>query len=153
MSSAYDLVSSADGGVLQQQHTATILVVDDNWVACEIVRAALSSRGHTVLVAPTGHAGLEMLSTPPVDLVLLDLMLPDIDGALLIDRMRQLPGGEVIPILAFSAFISRLEELQRKNAPFSGYIAKPVEPMHLIEIVEKHLMCTGKDELPELHTI
>jgi len=128
-------------------------VVDDNWVACEIVRAALSSRGHVVLIAPTGNAGMEMLSAAPVDLVLLDLMLPDVDGAVLIDRMRQLPGGEVIPILAFSAFISRLEELQRKNAPFNGYIAKPVEPARLIEIVEKHLMSVGNDGVPQLHTI
>jgi len=80
-------------------------------------------------------------------------MLPDVDGAVLIDRMRQLPGGEVIPILAFSAFISRLEELQRKNAPFNGYIAKPVEPARLIEIVEKRLMSGGNDDVPQLHTI
>jgi CheY-like chemotaxis protein len=136
-----------------QASAATVLVVDDNWVACEIVRAALSSRGHKVLVAPTGHAGMEMLSNPPVDLVLLDLMLPDVDGGVLIDKMRQLPGGESIPILAFSAFIMRLEELQRSNAAFNGYIAKPVEPAHLIEIVEKHLVSRGCDEVPQLHVI
>lgn len=132
---------------------ATILVIDDNRVACEIVSAALGSRGHTVLVASTGNAGMEMLSTARVDLLLLDLMLPDVDGAVLLERIRRLPGGDSVPILAFSAFVSRLEELQRKSAPFNGYIAKPVEPQQLILIVEKHLTSKPELQIPRLHTI
>lgn len=118
---------------------STILVVEDNPIAAEIVSITLTSRGHTVVMAPTGRTAMECLSAQPCDLILLDLMLPDIDGAQLLQVLRRLPGGEDLPILAFSAFVSRLDDLRRSGAPFNGYIAKPVEPEDLIRIVEEHL--------------
>ena len=154
MLSDFSPVCTADADTVETaERTATILVVDDNWLACEIVRSALSSRGHKVLVAPSGNTGLETLSRWQVNLILLDLMLPDVDGAVLLDRIRRLPGLEGVPILAFSAFVSRLEELRRSEATFSGYIAKPVEPEHLIRIVEKYLAGPVSDEPPILHSI
>jgi CheY-like chemotaxis protein len=118
---------------------AIILVVEDNWIAGEIVRTALESRGHSVLLATTGKLAMEWMSERRCDLILLDLMLPDIDGAQLVEILRRLPGGDRIPILAFSAFVSRLEDLRRNGAPFDAYIAKPVEPEDLIRIVEEKL--------------
>jgi CheY-like chemotaxis protein len=118
---------------------SNILVVEDNWIAAEIARTALESRGHSVRLAHTGKLAVEMMSNHPCDLILLDLMLPDIDGAALVERLRLLPGGDHIPILAFSAFVSRLDELRRRNAPFDAYITKPVEPEDLIQTVERNL--------------
>ena len=92
-----------------------------------------------MVLATTGRMAMECLSAQSCDLILLDLMLPDIDGAQLVQVLRRLPGGEHIPILAFSAFVSRLEDLRRNGAPFDGYIAKPVEPEDLIRIVEERL--------------
>jgi CheY-like chemotaxis protein len=117
----------------------TILVVEDNPITCEIVRATLASRGFTILLAPTGRAALELMSNQICHLGLVDLMLPDIDGAQLMEKLRRLPGGSDMPILAFSAFVSRLRELCRQGAGFDDYIAKPVEPEDLIRIVEEHL--------------
>lgn len=119
--------------------SSTILVVEDNWIAGEIARTALESRGHTVLLATTGRLAIEWMANNKCDLVLLDLMLPDIDGAQLVNILRRLPGGESIPMLAFSAFVSRLDDLRRNNAAFNGYIPKPVEPEELIRVVEEHL--------------
>src|SRR5262245_53130500 len=114
----------------------SILAVQDNWIAGEVVKTAIESGGHKVWVAATGKLAMDWLPNPPCDLILLDLMLPDIDGANLLPVLRRLPGGEAIPILAFSAFASRLEDLRRSGASFDGYIAKPVEPESLIRIVE-----------------
>jgi CheY-like chemotaxis protein len=119
--------------------SSIILVVEDNWIAAEIVSTTLESRGHSVVLATTGRMAMESLSVQSCDLILLDLMLPDIDGAQLVQVLRRLPGGDRIPILAFSAFVSRLEDLRRHGAPFDGYIAKPVEPEDLIRIVEESL--------------
>lgn len=119
--------------------TTIILVVEDNWIAGEVVRTALESRGHSVLLASTGRLAMEWMSNQNCDLILLDLMLPDTDGAQLVQILRRLPGGDRVPILAFSAFVSRLNDLERSHAPFDGYIAKPVEPEDLIRIVEQHL--------------
>jgi CheY-like chemotaxis protein len=121
-----------------------ILVVEDNWIAAEIARTALESRGHTVMLAPTGKAAMELMGNHSFDAALLDLMLPDTDGAELVERLRRLPAGREIPILAFSAFVSRLKELRRKGAPFNAYIAKPVEPQELIRIVEERLAASGQ---------
>lgn len=118
---------------------ATILIVEDNWIAGEIARTALESRGHTVALMTTGRLAMEWIGDNHCDLALLDLMLPDIDGAQLLDIFRRLPGTENLPILAFSAFVSRLEDLKRSGAKFNGYIAKPVEPEDLIRIVDGYL--------------
>lgn len=130
--------------------SSIILVVEDNWIAAEIVSTTLSSRGHAVVLATTGRMAMECLSAQSCDLILLDLMLPDIDGAQLVQVLRRLPGAEYIPILAFSAFVSRLEDLRRNGSPFDGYIAKPVEPEELIRIVEEQiaasLLATAKRE-------
>lgn len=116
-----------------------ILVVEDNWIAAEIVRTTLESRGHAVLLATTGRQAMEWMSNEHCALIVLDLMLPDVDGAKLVEILRRLPGGAEIPILAFSAFVSRLADLRRSGAPFDDYISKPVEPEDLIRIVEGHL--------------
>jgi CheY-like chemotaxis protein len=121
---------------------STVLVVEDNWIAGEIVRTALESRGHVVRLATTGRQAMEWMSNERSDLILLDLMLPDVDGAQLVHVLRRLPGGAEIPIVAFSAFVSRLDDLRRSGAPFNGYLAKPVEPEELIKSVEKHLTLT-----------
>ncbi len=118
---------------------ASILLVEDNWIAAEVVRTVLESRGHTVMLATTGRQAMEWISYQAYDLILLDLMLPDVDGAQLVQILRRLPGCQHIPILAFSAFVSRLEDLKRKGARFDAYIAKPVEPEDLIRVVEEHL--------------
>lgn len=130
---------SDTGNPGQAETTVSILVVEDNWVAREIVKTALESRGYSVLLAANGKTAVEIMASRACDLVLLDLMLPDVEGATLLERLRRLPGGEEIPILAFSAFVSRLEDLRKMGARFNGYIAKPVEPQDLIRIVEEHL--------------
>ncbi|MBN8729811.1 MAG: response regulator [Acidobacteria bacterium] len=116
-----------------------IFAVEDNPIAGEIVQTALESRGHSVALVSTGRNAIEWLSNNQCHLILLDLMLPDADGGQLVEVLRRLPNGAGIPILAFSAFASKLADLRRSGAPFDGYIAKPVEPEDLIRIVEQHL--------------
>src|SRR5262245_57539908 len=115
-----------------------VLVVDDNWISGEIARTALERRGFSVFIAPTGRMGLQRMSNHPCDLALLDLGLRDMEAPELLERLRGVPGGDQIPILAFSAFRSRMKELRKRGARFDGYVAKPIEPQQLLEIVEEH---------------
>jgi CheY-like chemotaxis protein len=119
--------------------TTNILVVEDNWIAAEMVRMVLESRGYSVLVATTGRQAMEWISLQEYHLILLDLMLPDVDGAQLLQILRRLPGCEDIPIVAFSAFVSRLNDLKSQGAGFDDYIAKPVEPQELIRVIDANL--------------
>jgi CheY-like chemotaxis protein len=66
-----------------------------------------------------------MSNTRP-DLVLQDLALPDVDGLSLARKLRELPGRDDVPIVAFSAFISRLEEARATSDVFRAFIPKPI---------------------------
>ena len=77
-------------------------------------------------------------STLP-DLVLQDLILPDMDGLELLRRLRALPGGTELPILALSGFLSRLEEAQTDQEGFTALLVKPIEPSRLIEAIRVYL--------------
>ena len=123
----------------QKRNSATILVVEDNWVAREIVKATLENGGYSVLFAANASAALKIMGTRTCALVLLDLLPAGEEGATLLQRLRRLPGREEMPIVAFSAFVSLLDDLKKLDAGFSAYIAKPVDPQSLIRIVEAHM--------------
>ena len=116
----------------------TILVVEDNHLTRKVVRIALKTEGYTVLEAPDGRCALELMAERLPDLVLQDLMLPDVDGFELLKRLRSMPGGMDVPILAFSAFVGKLEEARKLKLGFAGYIAKPIEPSQLIKAIRPY---------------
>src|SRR5207247_65802 len=77
-----------------------ILVVDDNAITRKLVRVTLASEGYSVLEAEDGASAMGMLAREKPDLILQDLVLPDIGGIELVERLRAEPGGAGIPILA-----------------------------------------------------
>jgi CheY-like chemotaxis protein len=114
----------------------TILVVEDNAITRKIMRLALSAQGYDVLEAADGRSALAVMTQTRPDLVLQDLALPDIDGLTLARRLRRLPGREDVPIVAFSAFITRLEQARASNDIFRAFIPKPILPSTLVELVK-----------------
>jgi CheY-like chemotaxis protein len=114
---------------------AKILVVEDNPVTLRVVRAALTREGFDVIEALDGRRAIELMVDQAPDLVLLDLMLPDIDGLDLLRRLRSLPEGKRTPMIAFSAFLRKLEEARASQAGFAGFLTKPVEPTRLVEAI------------------
>jgi diguanylate cyclase (GGDEF)-like protein/PAS domain S-box-containing protein len=119
--------------------SASILVVDDNAIMRKMVRLTLESEGHVVHEAADGRSALEAMGQHRPDLVLQDLLLPDMDGFDLVRELRRLPGGADLPILAFSGFQSKLEQSRGLQAGFSDHLFKPVEPSQLVQTVEAHL--------------
>ena len=91
----------------------TVLVVEDNAITLRMIKVALESAGYVVLAAPDGRTALELAGTGRPDLILQDLLLPDIDGFDLVKRFRKLPGGPGVPILAVSGFTPGLDEAMR----------------------------------------
>ncbi|HWA78522.1 MAG TPA: response regulator [Polyangiaceae bacterium] len=119
---------------------ATILLVEDNALTRKLVRFALERKGHSVLEATSGASALSLLESQAADLVLQDLVLPDVDGFELIKRLRALPNGMDAPILAFSGLLSKHDEARMATAGFDDVIAKPIEPARLLPILEGHLL-------------
>jgi CheY-like chemotaxis protein len=81
----------------------TILVVDDDPGIREALREALELEGYQVALAGTGSQALAMMESSPPDLVLLDLMIPDLNGWQVIERMRRSPRLSGIPVFVVTA--------------------------------------------------
>jgi signal transduction histidine kinase/CheY-like chemotaxis protein len=113
----------------------SILVVDDNAIARKMLRLALVTEGYAVTEAADARAALSAAEGALPDLVLQDLVLPDMDGLELLRRLRALPGGVELPIVVLSGFLSRLEGLQTSEDGFSALLLKPIEPSRLIDAI------------------
>jgi PAS domain S-box-containing protein len=120
--------------------THTILVVEDNQIIRKMVRVTLETAGYSVLEAPDGRTALELMGKRPPDLVLQDILLPDMDGFDLIKQLRALPGAAEIPILGFSGFLSRLEQAKTLQVGFTDFVFKPVAPSRLLQVIQGHLV-------------
>ena len=116
-----------------------ILVIEDNPITQEMVRLALESEGYSVLVAGDGKTAIEMMRRHSPDLVLQDLILPDMDGLDLVRELRALPGCADVPILACSGFLPRMEQARGLGRGFTDYLFKPVEPSMLLQTIRTYL--------------
>jgi CheY-like chemotaxis protein len=126
-----------------EQSLATILVVEDNAVTRQIVRLSLAAQGYEIIEAEDGATAISKMADRHPDLVILDLGLPDIDGLTLAQTLHSLPGREDVRIVAFSAFVDRLEEARSTNDVFIGFIPKPIEPSKLVSLVKRLVSTPG----------
>ena len=122
----------------------TILVVDDNPDNVEILRAFLESRGYAVSQAPDGRTALARMEQVRPELVLLDVMMPGMDGWQVCRTIKNHPefGGStrVVMVTAKGAFEDKFEGL-RNGA--DDYVVKPVDFKDLLEKVERNLAARG----------
>jgi CheY-like chemotaxis protein len=121
----------------------TILLVEDNPTTRKLVRFALEKHGFVVVEACDGGSAMQRFADATPALVLQDLMLPDVDGFELVTRLRALPCGRDVPILAFSGMLSKVEEARASAAGFNDVISKPTEPSRLLQIIRAHLPADG----------
>jgi DNA-binding NtrC family response regulator len=84
------------------QPPATVLIVDDEEIIREALEALLVAEGYAVVTAATGREGLDRVGDRPVDVVLLDLMLPDLNGLEVLDEIRRV--DEELPVIMITAF-------------------------------------------------
>jgi DNA-binding response OmpR family regulator len=122
---------------------ATILVVDDNTDNVEILRAFLTSRGFRVETAPDGRSALARMEETRPDLVLLDVMMPGMDGWEVCRVIKQHPAlgdTRVVMVTAKGGFEDKFEGL-RSGA--DDYVVKPVDFPDLLERVQRNLAARG----------
>jgi PAS domain S-box-containing protein len=125
-----------------------IMVVDDNATTRRMVSSALQRKGHDVIEAADGATARELMARERPCVVLQDLMLPDTDGFELVGQLRGLAKGTEVSILAFSGFLSDLDEARVSMVGFDDFIAKPIAPSRLVPLIEAHMpsqaMSTGQ---------
>ncbi|MBL8912042.1 MAG: response regulator [Archangium sp.] len=130
--------------------THTVLLVEDNPITRRLARFALESNAFRVVEAFDGAAALDAFAKEDIALVLQDLCLPDIDGYELVGRLRALPRGTEVPIIAFSGLISADDEGRLSAAGFDDHVSKPMEPARLAQIVRAHLPAPDDSAKPAM---
>ena len=102
-----------------------VLVVDDNEDLAEGLADLVARLGHEVQVAFDGPTALQMVEQFHPDVVMLDIGLPILDGYEVARRMRKLPGGEAITLIALSGYGQAKDRQQSKEAGFDLHLVKP----------------------------
>ena len=117
-----------------------VLVVDDDPTVREVVVSYLQAAGHVVLEAPDGVTALQLFDEHAADLLVLDLMLPDVDGLEVCRRVRSRRDVPVIMLTALGGEADRVVGLERGA---DDYVTKPFSPRELVLRVESVLRRAG----------
>jgi len=119
----------------------TILVVDDSPTVLKFVSFSLKNRGFSVLTACDGMNAIEKLSNSPnpVDLIITDLNMPNVDGYGLIETVRQNQAHSTTPIIILSSEDAENDRLRGIQAGADSYLVKPFKAAKLLEEVSKYL--------------
>jgi PAS domain S-box-containing protein len=118
----------------------TILVVDDDPDIAQLVRLLLENNGYRVLVAGRGHQALEILQKGAIDLVVLDRLLPDIEGLEILESLKSTPATSHIPVIMLTVVEDDGETIARGA---SAYLTKPIQESVLLQQVEAALSRQG----------
>ena len=117
----------------------TILVIDDSPTNLEILHDVLGSAGYEVLVEMDGNSGIEQVESNPPDLILLDVMMPKIDGFETCRRLQANPSTKHIPIIFITALTEAEEKVKGLNLGAVDYITKPFEQEEVLARIHLHL--------------
>jgi PAS domain S-box-containing protein len=127
---------------------ARILLVEDNKMNQELARDFLERAGMVVTIANNGREGVEWVERMRFDLVLMDLQMPEMDGFEAVRRIRALPDGANLPVVAMTA-AALLEDRQATAAAgMNDHVAKPIVPTDLLTTLLKWVAPGERSEAP-----
>ena len=117
----------------------TIITVDDSATMRNMVSFTLKAAGHEVLQAVDGAEALKLLKTRPVDLVISDINMPNMDGITLTRQLRGLPQFKTTPIILLTTESDPVKKADGRAAGATGWIVKPFQQAQLLAVVAKVL--------------
>ncbi|MEK7851923.1 MAG: diguanylate cyclase [Deltaproteobacteria bacterium] len=120
-----------------------ILIVDDDAVVRNIVKGILAGEGYQIMEASTGNEALRKAVVDRPDLILLDLLMPGMDGFEVCRRLRTELNDLAVPVIILSAKAEKEDILKGLEVGANDYITKPVEPIELKARIKTHLRLKG----------
>lgn len=136
--------------------TGQLLLVDDEPGLREAVKAYLEDEGFAVQVAANAREGWDLLQRFTPDLVISDIMMPQVDGYQFLQQMRDDPRFAALPVIFLTARGMTTDRIQGYNSGCDAYISKPFDPDELVAIVTNILArraatkATGDGETPDI---
>lgn len=121
------------------ENAPLILLAEDDRNIRETTADLLSLCGISVRSAPTGKAARALLEREEVDLLITDLVMPEGDGAWLLEQVQSLPTTRHIPVILLTAHADTTEQAAAAKARADAYLTKPFDPDHFIETVRSWL--------------
>ena len=122
-----------------------VLVVDDDAAVRLVARTALDD--HHVVEAPDGPSALAMLERVPVDVVLLDVMMPRLDGYAVLESLRAGTIDAMVPVIMVTALAAEVDRVRAFRAGADGFISKPFDVDDLLERVEEIAGLSGAERV------
>jgi len=122
-----------------ESDNTTILVIDDNPTNLGVLYGALSSTGHDILVEMDGRSGLTQAQKNPPDLILLDVMMPGIDGFETCRLLKADPSLREIPVIFMTALSDAVDKVKGLKLGAVDYITKPFQQDEVVARIDVHL--------------
>ncbi|NIO09001.1 MAG: response regulator [Deltaproteobacteria bacterium] len=116
-----------------------ILIVEDNLDIIDYLKDLLHNLEYVSIVATDGKQAVDMASEQLPDLILMDVVLPEMNGLEAARRIRQRPESQSIPIIAVTARVQPQAREQCLQSGCNDYLAKPFTPKELVSRIEKYL--------------
>jgi CheY-like chemotaxis protein len=118
---------------------AKILIVDDERITVDMLSTALNLHGHQPLAAYSGQQALDIVSEEHPELILLDLMMPGLDGYQTLEKLRALPEGRQIPVIIVTASEDEGLEQRVRAAGADGLLRKPTDMDRIKAAIAEHV--------------
>ena len=119
--------------------SATVLVVEDDAAISQLLTLQLEAEGFQVRTVGTGNDALGSAATALPSVVLLDVMLPDIDGWTVLRRLRALPATSSVPVIMLTSRAMPADEIRGWNLGATAYMTKPYEADELVAKIHQVL--------------
>ncbi|HSJ57994.1 MAG TPA: response regulator [Anaerolineae bacterium] len=134
---------------MAEESPKLILCIEDEAGMIDLLRLILETAGYRFLGAHDGIEGLEVMRRELPDLVLLDLMLPNVDGAEVLLRKKKDPAIKAIPVIAVTALASPFDQIMwKRHTEIREYVTKPFKRKELLEAVARALSEKGRPGTP-----
>ena len=118
---------------------ADILIIDDDELLIELFSDILTDAGHTIRSATDGASGLAEAARSLPEMIVLDMYMPVLDGYAVVKALRADPATRMLPIVAVTGLNTPADHDAIRQAGCSAFIAKPIQPDHLVAVVRSLL--------------
>lgn len=122
-----------------QSNKQRILIVDDRPLNIQVIGMILRKKGFLISIASSGNQALKIIEQDPPDLILLDILMPDMDGYEVCCRLKKNSATREIPVIFMSALTDNADRVKGLRLGAVDYVSKPVEPEVLLVRINTHL--------------